>query len=720
MLKKTIIHSVCFFLPIFFFGSVFSGMFVAVATASEKQRGEFYFDIENQQQILMKSESGYEINPIFALADEVENQKIVAAGAGPHFFYTVRIDHSYIPHGLLQAYVEIPYLKKRGLDCWLDTAAVMQASTSHVYLYCGQSLTLNGIVGTVQAARKNHLSFLVVLAPFSDAIPINTFSVKKAIKKSKEQILGERIAKAYELLNGGELESSQRIFSEIRDLDPDNIDAGFGLALVEVKHGNWPEAYSYVQPLEKRTKRKDVQDLLKVIQLNEGLSLGWALVESDPQRSIEAFTKAKEFEDTLDVQKGIAYATYNLGDNEKALVLFREVFQQKPDINIAEMILITMENMDDRDQAVDFYNSLTPELQASLTRDPVRYQKIDSAAIYIKNCEYGQAETSLMGLFEKNPEDVDVLMYLGWLYLEKQEYVKAEDFYRRALEVDPYNISAVEGAVGALLAQFKEDEALEFLDEMSSAGMNVYYEKEKVQIAFLRRTGKINDAIEIALKLLEEKPGDPGLLILIADMYSQKGDPKTAFYYYTKAYDFDPNSFEVKMHMMQFYLKEKKFSQVKQMLAGLQETPIDCSNIDDMRLFYKLYYIEYSSYQLGRKNFLQAKFTGARGLKLFPNNPALLTNIAWAEFNLNNYLEAINFFQASLDNGATDINIYYGLGLSYHNLDNRNRAMQSFAYVENSEEADLLYKLADFYRRFGEIERADRVAEKADNLIILK
>ncbi len=718
MQKKIIIHSACFYLLIFCFVNLVSGLSYSIVRAAVKEPVPRALVEDIRKLVLMKSDSGYEVGNVPVLVLKNDEQIFVDPGPGPHFFYTIRLDPSYIPNGLLQAYVEIPYLQKKGLDCWLDTAAVMQTLMSPVYLYCGQSLTLAGLVGTVEAARKERLSFSVVQAPFSDDIPISSFTVKAAIVKSKAQIVGEKIAEAYELLNGGELVKAGLLFSEIKDKDPENIDANFGLALVEVKQGNWPEAYSYIQPLAKRTKRQDVHNLARVIQLNEGLSLGWSLVESDPERSIEAFSKAREFEENPDIDKGIAYATYNLGDNEQALALFQDIFAQEADQNIAEMILISLENLDDRDEAITFYQSLPPELQAVITRDPVRYQKIDSAALYIKKCEYGPGEKLLLDLYEKNPDDVDVLMYLGWLYLEKQEYGKAEDFYRRVLKLDPDNISAIEGAVGALLAQYKEDEALDFLDEISSSGLNVHYEREKVRIAYLRRTGKIDDAIAIAEELWREKPDDSDLLLLLADMYAQKGDPKTAFFYYTKAYDLDSDSFEIKMHMMEFYLQEKKFAQVKQMLAGLQEFPIDCSDIDDMRLFYKLYYIEYSSYQLGRKNFLQAKFTGVRGLKLFPNTPSLLTNVGWAEFNLNNYLEAIHFFQASLDNGSQDINIYYGLGLSYHNLDNRSKSMQAFAYIENSEEADLIYKLADFYRRFGEIDRADRLSKKADSLII--
>ncbi len=639
-------------------------------------------------------------------------------GVDSKFFYTVRVTHSYIPNGLLQAYVEIPYLKQLGQPCWLDTAAVMQVVGSHVYLYCGQSITLNGLEGVVKKARENHLSFIVVQAPFSQDIPISSFSIKKEIVKSKAQLTGEKIGAAYEALNGGELDQAQLLFTEIVAKDPENIDAIFGLAIVEVKHKNWTEAYSYIQPLENKTERQDIHDLAKAIQMNEALSLGWALVESDPEKSIESFRRASKFEGSPDIRQGIAYATYNLGDNQEALSLFQEIFEEKPDLQMAEMILITLEKQNDQDQAISFYKSLPPELQASLTRNPVRYQKIDSAGMYIRNCEYEQAEAVLLGLYEKNPKDIDVLMYLGWLYLEMQEYAKAEDFYRLVLDLDPGNISAIEGAVGALLAQFKEEEALELLDELSSSGMNVKYERDKVRIAFLRRTGEIDEAIAIAKDILKDRADDPDLLLLLADMYAQKGDPKTAFYYYTKVYNLNPEDFKVKMHLMQFYLKEKKFSQVKQMLATLQDSPVHCSDIDDTRLFYRLYYIEYSSYQLGRKNFLQAKFTGVRGLKLFPNDPSLLTNIAWAEFNLNNYLEAINSFRAALENGATDINIYYGMGLSYHNIDNRKKAMEAFAVIEESDELDLIYKLADFYRHFGEIERAERLTQHADNMFI--
>ncbi len=95
-----------------------------------------------------------------------------------------------------------------------------------------------------------------------------------------------------------------------------------------------------------------------------------------------------------------------------------------------------------------------------------------------------EAVTANQDLIENFPNDVNAYNRLGRAYMELGEYSKAEEAYRRAIELDPYNVIAKKNldrlsrlgkATVGLLGDADKIEPQQFVEETGKAGVvNLY------------------------------------------------------------------------------------------------------------------------------------------------------------------------------------------------------------------------------------------------------
>jgi len=634
--------------------------------------------------------------------------------------YTIQIHPNYTPNGIVQANEELASLKKVGLDCRLERWVEAEGEPQF-RIFCGQSTTLAGLEETVKAAHNNHIDFIVVLTQYSSDLPISLSNVEQEKLHTQIHEQDERdVAKAFTLLNNGKTEEAEMIFSEVIKRDPGNINGQYGLAIVEAKRRNWSKAYEIIEPLLEWTDRQDIHETADMILFNRDLDLGWALSKSAPEKALLAFNRARTVYDSVDVWKGLAHTYYNMGQLEKALPLFQKVYAKQPDWQTADMIVITMERLGLYDEASSFYQSLPPEVKSKISLNPQRRYNLERIEKFMRAGKLDDAEKLIDEMYKQDSEDVDVLLYYGWLYLEKKEPAKAESFYRKALSWDADNTYALRGIAGALLAQQKEEEALFYLEKIDPKKIDITEDVDKAYLSIYRRQDDLNKALEIAQKIIARNPKDSKGYLLLGDLYTERGDYKNAFYYYSKAEKLDPNNFKVKMRILRFFLKKKRFDQIQVILETLRNQPLTAEEFNELKDFYYLYYIHYCSLLLDRKEFVKALKYASHGLKLFPDDTGFMSQIAWAAYNLDEADKAVKYFKSALKKEKKQIDLWYGLGLSYQKQGNIDDAMKALKKAEESENADILYHIADIYRLNGFPDDAERVATKADGIITVK
>jgi len=82
-------------------------------------------------------------------------------------------------------------------------------------------------------------------------------------------------------------------------------------------------------------------------------------------------------------------------------------------------------------------NSYKTALKINSGFDPIIYKGIGKA--YMAKGQYEQAINAFTEVIRFHPDEPETLFLLGLVYLRQNLYKKAEEVFRRALEVDPYN-----------------------------------------------------------------------------------------------------------------------------------------------------------------------------------------------------------------------------------------------------------------------------------------
>ncbi|MDH3348559.1 MAG: tetratricopeptide repeat protein, partial [Desulfobulbaceae bacterium] len=634
--------------------------------------------------------------------------------------YTLRLSNTYSQDSLDEGRDQLDHLKELGLDCRLQesSSAIGRAAGKMYYVLCGQAGAINGLQETVNRARKNHLTFLITLAPYSldHRLEDDFAGLPTVVPSINAEEQSKEVAAAFSRFNAGDMGKAETLFKDILEKEPGNIDASFGLSLVEVRRKNWAQAYVYIKPLLKQTKRKDIHSTATMIKYNKELAMGWDLVKTSPDKAIEAFMRARNWDRTPETMEGLAYAYYHKGNYKEALTIFEDIFAKSQDSHAAEMIISCYEKMEENDKLLAFYRSLDTDIRSVMSFNPERKQNLLAARQYIEAGEYNMAERLLKEIYLLEPGNAEILNYFGWLYLKKRNPVKAEEYYRSALSLDPYNIDIMHGLAGSLLALHREEDALIYLEKVQESGRDVVNEFNKAKLAIYIRKHQYIQALSIANQMEQKNPNDPQVHLLIAELYMNKNEREKAFNYYTRAYQLDNENFGVKINLLKYFLQDGRYDQIKLMLETFKGFTFTKDELSVLREFYLGYYDQYSAYLLANEEYESAKLVALSGLDLSPDDLTFLNRVAWVSLNMQDFERAAYYFQLALRQDPENIELWYGLGLCYLSVGDDESAAQTLSQVENSNNVEVLYKLADAYQQIERYEDALRVADRANQL----
>jgi tetratricopeptide (TPR) repeat protein len=200
----------------------------------------------------------------------------------------------------------------------------------------------------------------------------------------------------------------------------------------------------------------------------------------------------------------------------------------------------------------------------------------------------------------KNPKDAFAYNLLGEIELSQRNFPKAEEAFRKAIEIQPLWPAPHNNLAGLMLVQGKKDEAISGLEAAVKANPDnlaaylsiaqIYvqgkdykkametYERALARkpdlwvalndLAFLmvETGGDLDKAMGFAQKALTQRPEEPSVLDTVGWIYLKKGDSAKAIETLERARakaDADPS---INYHLGMAYLKAAKTAQAKECL----------------------------------------------------------------------------------------------------------------------------------------------------------
>ncbi|HZZ10314.1 MAG TPA: cellulose synthase subunit BcsC-related outer membrane protein [Paraburkholderia sp.] len=178
--------------------------------------------------------------------------------------------------------------------------------------------------------------------------------------------------------------------------------------------------------------------------------------------------------------------------------------------------------------------------RASRSGNPARWKTaLDSATYWSytsdaigarSNGEFAKAKSLFERAIAMNPSDVTAQVLLGEMLLANGDPVGAEQAYRMALRRQADNPDAIRGLVGALAAQGRGDEALQFANQLNSeqqskaGGINrLRGEAQAAQARAAEARGDLGSARSLFEDALLNTPDDPWLRLDLARIYVRQG-----------------------------------------------------------------------------------------------------------------------------------------------------------------------------------------------------
>ncbi|RDK00967.1 cellulose synthase subunit BcsC-related outer membrane protein [Paraburkholderia lacunae] len=178
--------------------------------------------------------------------------------------------------------------------------------------------------------------------------------------------------------------------------------------------------------------------------------------------------------------------------------------------------------------------------RASRSGNPARWKTaLDSATYWTytsdaigarSNGEFAKAKSLFERAIALNPSDVTAQVLLGEMLLANHDPAGAEQAYRMALRRQADNPDAIRGLVGALAAQGRGDEALQFANQLNTAqqskagGINrLRGEAQAAQARAAEARGDLGAARSLFEDALLNTPDDPWLRLDLARIYVRQG-----------------------------------------------------------------------------------------------------------------------------------------------------------------------------------------------------
>lgn len=158
------------------------------------------------------------------------------------------------------------------------------------------------------------------------------------------------------------------------------------------------------------------------------------------------------------------------------------------------------------------------------------------------NKEYAASIAALENVYDANSYLLN--LRLGWLYYLKKEYAKSQEYYKKAIALEPKSIEARLGYVSPTSALEKWDDVLKTYKDILVIDPNNSLVNYRVGYIYYFRKNFV-EAEKYLVAILKLYPFDYDTNALLGANYLAQGKIKEAKKYYSIALAYNPNSKEI-------------------------------------------------------------------------------------------------------------------------------------------------------------------------------
>ena len=301
--------------------------------------------------------------------------------------------------------------------------------------------------------------------------------------------------------------------------------------------GNYPEAYqwySYSSNREPQCKR------IKLSLARISLELGY--LDKARSYSTDVLTD-KRYE--AEASMILAQVEYLEGNKEKALGLL-ENLRSRNDVPRFEIlkflsrIYLEMGRIDDAQKTLEEAKAIFPE---------DLYVNYRLGVIYTRAGDLDRAIESFRKVVEISPDFSGAQLALASILDHVGKKDEAELYYKSVLKLDPGNTDALNALSQLYLEEGEFEKGIELLRPLFRQGK--LDDRGEVNYGrFLYEAGKLDGALNIFKRILDEQGEKPAVLRVIAEIEVSRKHYKTAYGYLKRLIDLEPDNFSNYMGLL--------------------------------------------------------------------------------------------------------------------------------------------------------------------------
>lgn len=537
----------------------------------------------------------------------------------------------------------------------------------------------------------------------------NALWVKQAIENAKSAYFLDLIKTEEEKKN---FQKVERLYLKLLAKEPRNVENYIRFAKFYLARNNREAALAIleqgllVDPESTQLKLSQAFAYLETLELSKSQHIFETILKTDPLNAY-AIT-------------GLGRIQANIGDTAAAEFLYLKALSIDPN-NITALSYLADSQMEQKHYAIAQYLykkliKLEPNAewarQAFLkAQDAPQLEEINKL---IKIGSTEEAILSLQQLILASPENIDIYLELGNLYIEAKRFHDAAAIYQLGLKHLPQsNDLLVALGINYLNMQ-----------EFSNA-------KRALQTAF------------------NSNPGNPETLAALGRLSALTGDREDAEYFYEMALKRDPNNILALSYLAEFYTDQKQFIKAQHLYEEIlkispastwakvlleqakygpvlqeiyeQEGKRDYRGVEQLykELIAKSpnnidYYIKLGQFYVRMKRFQEAIIIYQQGLHLEPRSVDLQLALGFAYLKKEEFAIAKNTFELILRDHPDNAEAIAGLGRLAEQQGDEATAKTFYekAIKENPKNITALIFLAELLKKNGEYDEAQKVFQR--------
>lgn len=235
----------------------------------------------------------------------------------------------------------------------------------------------------------------------------------------------------------------------------------------------------------------------------------------------------------------LAEAEYRSGNPEAALAAL-ETIEDRPDVPRFDVLKFKGRIFLETDREDEALAAL--EEAASIFDDDL-YVHYKLGFLYAKRRDAERSIASFRRAVELNPGLTGAHIALGSILEHEGRRPEAKEAYRRALDLEPDNQTALEELAGMYVEDGEIDEGIDLLERMNEEGL-LDANGQITLGRFYYRADRRDEALGVFRRLLMEEGERPSLLRVVSELEIEAGNHLTAQRYLERLVRIEPDRFE--------------------------------------------------------------------------------------------------------------------------------------------------------------------------------